>query len=258
MRCCAGRIRHGPPRRLRISAFNTGAVAVIAGMLGRWWPVVLAGGIVVGAVAPGARGDVVATVAHRIARPLRRHRAVLRRRDGVWRSTPDSVRRWRIGALGDIHERFVIAHAAVNLFGWAASRWSAPWSPCGRRCCAPGLPPGSRWRPAAVCRHCWLPGRGRRRCCEGVAADLRCGALCLPRRRLVVCPVAPSRRDPPQAARRLLRPCRCWRCGLADRIAGFAAVALRDGADPGWRQSRRLAISPHPCSPVLVQVLPGQ
>lgn len=29
---------------LRITAFNAGAVTVVAGMLGRWWPVVLAGG----------------------------------------------------------------------------------------------------------------------------------------------------------------------------------------------------------------------
>ena len=105
---------------LRISAFNAGAVAVIAGMLGRWWPVVLAGGIVVGAVA----------LAHG-ATLLRQLRTALPARFAVTvRYYVAATACLAVGAglgvamansslPGDLHERFVIAHAAVNLFGWA-------------------------------------------------------------------------------------------------------------------------------------------
>jgi nitrite reductase (NO-forming) len=104
---------------LRLTAFNAGAVAVVAGMLGRWWPVVLAGGVVIGVVA----------LAHG-ATLVRQLRTALPARFGV------TVRYYvaatvclAVGAglgvamansalPGNIHERFVVAHAAVNLFGW--------------------------------------------------------------------------------------------------------------------------------------------
>lgn len=103
----------------RIAAFNAGAVTVVAGMLGRWWPVVLAGGVVVG----------VAALAHG-ASLLRQLRTALPARFGV------TVRYYvaatvclAIGAglgvamanralPGGDHERLVVAHAALNLFGW--------------------------------------------------------------------------------------------------------------------------------------------
>lgn len=104
---------------LLIAAFNAGAVTVVAGMLGRWWPVVLVGGVVVG----------VAALAHG-ATLLRQLRTALPSRFGV------TVRYYVAATVclalgaglgvamansvlpGRIHERFVIAHAVVNLFGW--------------------------------------------------------------------------------------------------------------------------------------------
>lgn len=104
---------------LRLAAFNAGAITVVAGMLGRWWPVVLVGGVAVSVVA----------LAHGVT--LRRQlRTALPARFGV------TVRYYvaatvclAVGAglgvamanpalPGNIHERFVIAHAALNLFGW--------------------------------------------------------------------------------------------------------------------------------------------
>ncbi len=104
---------------LRIAGFNAGAVAVVAGMLGRWWPVVLAGGVVVG----------VAALAHG-ATLLGQLRTALPARFGVTvRYYVAATACLAVGAglgvamansslPGDVHERFVIAHAAVNLFGW--------------------------------------------------------------------------------------------------------------------------------------------
>ena len=104
---------------LRLGAFNAGAVTVVAGMLGQWWPVVLVGGVVV-AVAALAHGSTL----------LRQLRTALPARFGV------TVRYYvaatvclAVGAglgvamansalPGNIHDRFVIAHAALNLFGW--------------------------------------------------------------------------------------------------------------------------------------------
>ncbi|OBB69429.1 multicopper oxidase domain-containing protein [Mycobacterium sp. 852014-50255_SCH5639931] len=106
---------------LHLTAFNAGAVTVVAGMLGRWWLVVLTGGVVVGVVA----------LAHG-ATLLRQLRTALPARFGV-------TVRYYIAATGclaigvglgvamanpalpgNVHERFVIAHAALNLFGWVA------------------------------------------------------------------------------------------------------------------------------------------
>lgn len=102
-----------------IAAFNAGAVTVVAGMLGRWWAVVLVGGVVVGAAAL-AHGAIL----------LRQLRTALPARFGV------TVRYYVAATVclaagaglgvamanselpGRIHERFVIAHAVVNLFGW--------------------------------------------------------------------------------------------------------------------------------------------
>ncbi|WP_322858953.1 multicopper oxidase domain-containing protein [Mycobacterium europaeum] len=104
---------------LRLTAFNAGAVAVVTGMLGRWWPVTLAGGVVVGVVA----------LAHG-ATLLRQLRTALPARFGVTvRYYVAATGCLAIGAglgvamanpalPGNVHERFVIAHAALNLFGW--------------------------------------------------------------------------------------------------------------------------------------------
>ena len=104
---------------LRLTAFNAGAVTVVVGMLGRWWPVTLASGVVVGVVA----------VAHG-ATLLRQLRTALPARFGVTvRYYVAATGCLAIGAglgvamakpalPGTVHERFVIAHAALNLFGW--------------------------------------------------------------------------------------------------------------------------------------------
>ncbi|OBH33582.1 copper oxidase [Mycobacterium sp. E342] len=112
----------GPARTaegLRLAAFNAGAVAVVTGVLGRWWSVVLAGGVVVGAVA----------VVHG-ATLVRQLRAALPARFGVTvRYYVAAAGCLAIGAglgvamanpalPGTVHERLVIAHAALNLFGW--------------------------------------------------------------------------------------------------------------------------------------------
>ncbi|MDI3314283.1 MAG: multicopper oxidase domain-containing protein [Mycobacterium sp.] len=102
-----------------IGAFNAGAVTVIAGMLGRWWPVVLIGGVVVGAVAV-VHG---ATLARQLGTALPARFGVTVRYYvaagcclalgaglGVVMANPELA--------GDFHERLVIAHAAVNVFGW--------------------------------------------------------------------------------------------------------------------------------------------
>lgn len=104
---------------IRLAAFNAGAIAVVVGMVGRWWPITLAGGVLVGVVA--------VTHATELVRQLR---AALPARFGI------TVHYYVAAALllpvgaglgvamanpalpGDLQERFVIAHAAVNLFGW--------------------------------------------------------------------------------------------------------------------------------------------
>lgn len=104
---------------LRITGFNAGAVAVVAGMLGRWWPVVLAGGVVVGAAALAHGATLLAQL--RTALPARfgvtvryyvAATACLAVGAGLGVAMANS------SLPGDVHERFVIAHAAVNLFGW--------------------------------------------------------------------------------------------------------------------------------------------
>lgn len=104
---------------LRITGFNAGAVTVVAGMLGRWWPAVLAGGVVV-AVAALAHGATL----------LRQLRTALPARFGVTvRYYVAATGCLAVGAglgvamansalPGPMHERFVIAHAALNVFGW--------------------------------------------------------------------------------------------------------------------------------------------
>lgn len=104
---------------LRLLAFNVGAGAVVAGMLGRWWPVVLAGGVVVAVVA----------LAHGAAL-LRQLRTALPARFGVTvryyvAATACLAAGAGLGVAmansalpGRIHERFILAHAALNLFGW--------------------------------------------------------------------------------------------------------------------------------------------
>ncbi|MDN4522748.1 multicopper oxidase domain-containing protein [Mycolicibacterium austroafricanum] len=104
---------------LRIAAFNAGAVAVIVGMLARFWPVVLVGGVVVGG----------AGLAHG-ATLLRQLRTALPARFGVTvRYYVAATACLAVGAglgvamansalPGTVHERLFIAHAAVNVFGW--------------------------------------------------------------------------------------------------------------------------------------------
>ncbi|KUI14820.1 copper oxidase [Mycolicibacterium acapulense] len=102
-----------------LAAFNVGAVAVVAGMAVSFWPAVLAGGIAVAAVA----------LAHAVTL-VRQLRSALPSRFG------DTVRYYVAAAAllsvgaglgaamanstlpGALHDRFVVAHAAVNLFGF--------------------------------------------------------------------------------------------------------------------------------------------
>lgn len=103
----------------RIAAFNVGAVAVVVGTPAGMWPVVLGGGTVVGAVA--------SVHAATLLRQLRR--ALPSRFGATVRYYVAAAALLSVGAglgvamanpalPGLLHERFVIAHAAVNLFGW--------------------------------------------------------------------------------------------------------------------------------------------
>ncbi|MCV7221280.1 multicopper oxidase domain-containing protein [Mycolicibacterium elephantis] len=103
----------------RIAVFNAGAVAVVTGMLVGFWPAVLAGGIAVAAVA----------LAHAVTL-ITQLRSALPSRFG------DTVRYYVAAAAllsagaglgvamanaslpGTIHERIVLAHAAINVFGF--------------------------------------------------------------------------------------------------------------------------------------------
>jgi len=102
-----------------IAAFNAGAVAVVVGMLTRCWPAMLAGGTVIAIV----------VLTHGVTL-LRQLRAALPSRFGI------TVRYYvaatvclAVGAglgvamgnsslSGVLHERFVLAHALVNMLGW--------------------------------------------------------------------------------------------------------------------------------------------
>ena len=103
----------------RIAAFNVGAVAVVTGMPAAAWPVVLAGGAVVGAVA----------LAHAVTLIRQLRRALPSRFGDTVRYYVAAAALLAVGAglgvamanpalPGAIHERFLLAHAAVNLFGW--------------------------------------------------------------------------------------------------------------------------------------------
>ena len=103
----------------RIAVFNAGAVAVVAGMLVGFWPAVLVGGIAVAGVAL-AHADTLIT----------QLRSALPSRFG------DTVRYYVAAAAllsvgaglgvtmanaslpGAFHERIVLAHAAINVFGF--------------------------------------------------------------------------------------------------------------------------------------------
>lgn len=103
----------------RLITFNTGAVAVVAGMVTGWWPAVLVGGCVVAGVA-GWHGTTL----------LRRLRTALPSRFGhTVRYYIAAAAMLPIGAgIGvamansglpsELHERLVLGHAAVNLLGW--------------------------------------------------------------------------------------------------------------------------------------------
>ncbi|MFZ2173049.1 MAG: multicopper oxidase domain-containing protein [Rhodococcus sp. (in: high G+C Gram-positive bacteria)] len=104
---------------VRLAVFNLGAVGVIAGVVSSWWPAVLAGGIAAAAV----------SLSHAFSL-LRQLRRALPARFGF-------TVRYYVGAgvalpvgaglgvamandhlSGELHERLVVAHAAINLFGW--------------------------------------------------------------------------------------------------------------------------------------------
>ncbi len=103
----------------RLAAHTAGAVIVLTGMVGGWWPVVLVGGILVGAnglahaailfaqsrgslparFAPLVRFYIAAGVALAIGVTL-----------GVLMARPPGV--------GEAHERLFIAHIGMNVLGW--------------------------------------------------------------------------------------------------------------------------------------------
>ncbi|OBG15630.1 copper oxidase [Mycolicibacterium celeriflavum] len=103
----------------RIGVFNVGAVAVVAGMIVDLWPVILAGGVAVGAVA----------LIHAVTLIRQLRRALPSRFGDTVRYYVAAAALLSVGAglgvamanpalPGTSHDRFVIAHAAVNLFGF--------------------------------------------------------------------------------------------------------------------------------------------
>ncbi|KUI37889.1 copper oxidase [Mycobacterium sp. IS-1590] len=103
----------------RIAVFNAGAVAVVTGVPTGMWPVVLTGGVAVGAVA----------LAHCVTLIRQLRRALPARFDDTVRYYVAAAVLLSIGAglgvamanpalPGTTYDRIVIAHAAVNLFGW--------------------------------------------------------------------------------------------------------------------------------------------
>lgn len=108
-----------PGQVIRLLAFNIGAVTVITGMLGGWWPVVLAGGVLVAAVAAVHAGDLMRFL--RAALPARfsitvhyyvAAAACLAVGAGLGVAMANSA------LPGILAERFRTAHAVLNLFGW--------------------------------------------------------------------------------------------------------------------------------------------
>jgi nitrite reductase (NO-forming) len=104
---------------VRLAVHTVGAATVMTGMVGGWWPVVLAGGILIGTnglahaailvgqsrgalparFAPLVRYYIAAGVALAVGVAL-----------GVLMARPESV--------GEAHERLFIAHIGMNVLGW--------------------------------------------------------------------------------------------------------------------------------------------
>lgn len=108
-----------PGQVLRLVAFNIGALTVIVGMLGFWWPVVLAGGLLVAAVALVHATDLLRFL--RAALPARFEITVhyyvvaavlLAVGVGLGVAMANSA------LPGSLAQRFRTAHAVLNLFGW--------------------------------------------------------------------------------------------------------------------------------------------
>lgn len=103
----------------RIAVFNAGAVAVVAGMLVGLWPAVLAGGIAVAGVA----------LAHAVTLITQLRSALPSRFGDTVRYYVAAAALLSVGAglgvtmanaslPGALHERIVLAHAAINVFGF--------------------------------------------------------------------------------------------------------------------------------------------
>ena len=108
-----------PGQVLRLTAFNIGAVTVIVGMVGFWWPVVLAGGLLVAAVALVHATDLVrflrAALPARFAITVHYYVAaavLLAVGVGLGVAMANSA------LPGGLAERFRTAHAVLNVFGW--------------------------------------------------------------------------------------------------------------------------------------------
>ncbi|MCV7151046.1 multicopper oxidase domain-containing protein [Mycolicibacterium pyrenivorans] len=108
-----------PGQVIRLLVFNVGAVTVITGMLGGWWPVVSVGGIAVAAVALVHAVDLVRFL--RVALPARfsvtvhyyvAAAALLAVGAGLGVAMANSA------LPGILAERFRTAHTVLNLFGW--------------------------------------------------------------------------------------------------------------------------------------------
>lgn len=117
-------LRRAPESRagegLRLAVFNAGALGVVAGMVGGWWPVVLLGGVAVAVIA----------LAHAVEL-IRQLRTALPARFGV--TVRYYIAAATLLALGvglgvtmadpalpsDLQDRFIVAHAVLNIFGWA-------------------------------------------------------------------------------------------------------------------------------------------
>lgn len=108
-----------PGQVFRLAAFNVGALTVVVGMLGNWWPVVLAGGVIAGGVALVHAADLMRflrtalparfsiTVHYYVAAALL---LVVGAGLGVAIANSQLPGLWA--------ERLRTAHAVVNIFGW--------------------------------------------------------------------------------------------------------------------------------------------
>lgn len=108
-----------PGQVIRLTTFNLGAVAVVVGMVGSWWPVLLGGGVIVAAVALVHAADLLGFL--RTALPARFGITVhyyIAAAVSLAIGAGLGVAMANSALPGVPAERFLTAHAVLNLFGW--------------------------------------------------------------------------------------------------------------------------------------------